>query len=88
MKLMAVRQSLTSKYRASSYTELSGEEKRTLRSLKRKKCRKLIIVEEVHYIYFNNDTHCFIKTLPVGGKSRRVKDNKLPEIFTVLWNLK
>lgn len=66
---------------------LGGEKKSPLTSIKRSKCRKLIIVE-VHYIHFNTDTHCFRKTLPVGGKSRRVKDNELPEIFTVLQDLK
>ena len=80
-----MQQSLTSKYGASSYTELSGGGgRRPLKSIKGKKCRKLFIVEELHYIHFNDDTHYFRKTFPVGGKSRRVKDNELPGIFTVL----
>jgi hypothetical protein len=66
----------------SSRGKRKRREKKTPKSVKRKNRRKLITVEEVHYIHFNNDTHCFIKTLPVGGKCR-VKDNELPEIFTV-----
>jgi hypothetical protein len=60
------------------------KKEKTPRSIKRKKSHKLIIVEKVHYTHFTTDTHYFRKTLPAGGKSRRVKDNELPVIFTVL----
>jgi hypothetical protein len=82
MKLMPVRQSLTSKHWVSSYTELSQnkdtEVDETQEVSQADYCQRSTLnpLYNWHTLRQNNT--------PVGGKTSRIKDNELPETFTVL----